>query len=139
MFKKTPSTRGIQKRESQESFIPIIGTLEPNLSAVGVRAVATKVTGIETNSQPSSLIYLQPLQLSYQPRNIPISSLSKYSAYGLNYFDSKALYPIYDATNGERNAGGGIRTHEPIRDRILSPAPLTTSATPADLRTTERI
>ena len=28
-------------------------------------------------------------------------------------------------------AGGGIRTHEPIRDRILSPAPLTTSATPA--------
>ena len=31
----------------------------------------------------------------------------------------------------EFGAGGGIRTHEPIRDRILSPAPLTTSATPA--------
>ena len=29
-------------------------------------------------------------------------------------------------------AGGGIRTLGLIRDRILSPAPLTASATPAD-------
>ena len=34
----------------------------------------------------------------------------------------------------KRGAGGGIRTHEPIWDRILSPAPLTTSATPASCR-----
>ena len=31
-----------------------MGTLEPTLSTVGVRAVATMVTGIETNFQPSS-------------------------------------------------------------------------------------
>ena len=31
----------------------------------------------------------------------------------------------------QESAGGGIRTHEPLRDGTLNPAPLTNSATPA--------
>ena len=41
--------------------------------------------------------------------------------------------------SGNYGAGGGIRTHEPIWDRILSPAPLTTSATPATPRRSDII